>query len=77
MTEDDVLCHDETDRGLAFMLSQLAHPEFPEPLGVIYAVEDREPYERLVHRQVAEAIDKGAGDLHALLHEGDTWEVEE
>ncbi|MHC4769686.1 MAG: 2-oxoacid:ferredoxin oxidoreductase subunit beta, partial [Planctomycetota bacterium] len=34
--EEELLIHDETDRGLAFLLSDLAHPEFPEPLGVLY-----------------------------------------
>ncbi len=78
VTEDDLLVHDETDRGLAFLLSQLAHPEFPEPLGVIYASTEHDTYDRVVHEQVRQAIHThGKGDLHALLHEGDTWVVED
>ena len=78
VTEDDLLVHDETDRGLAFLLSQLAHPEFPEPLGVIYASTEHDTYDRVVHEQVRQAIEShGEGDLHALLHEGDTWVVED
>ena len=57
---------------------RLAHPEFPEPLGVLYKNETREPYDRLVHAQVREAIEtKGRGDLATLLQEGDTWIVED
>ena len=78
IVEDDLLHHDETDRGLAFLLAQLAHPEFPEPLGILYRDDSLPTYEQLVHRQVDEAIEKrGAGDLEALLAEGDTWEVAE
>ena len=76
ITEDDILIHDETDRGLAFLLAQLSQPEFPEPLGVIYCNPDKEPYERLAHQQVNEAINKhGEGNLEKLLHQGDVWTV--
>ncbi len=74
--EKDLLVHDETDRGLAFLLSQLTYPEFPEPLGVIYRAEGREPYERVVERQMQEAAAaRGAGDLRRLIDSGDTWTV--
>ena len=33
---ETVLIHDETNIEQAFLLSQLFHPEFPEPLGVFY-----------------------------------------
>ncbi len=70
--------HDEKDRCLAFLLSQLEQPEFPEPLGVIYASDERDTYEHIVNEQVRRVIDeKGAGDLEALLNEGETWVVEE
>ena len=77
VTEADLQVHDETDRGLAFLLSQILHPDFPEPLGVMYASEEREPYEGVVHEQIRRATAKGEGDLEALLREGETWEVEE
>ena len=77
LSEGDVLIHDETDQCLAFLLSQLTHPEFPEPIGVIYSGESREPYEAVVTAQMREAIEtKGPGDLKALLHEGETWIVD-
>jgi len=76
ITEDDLLHHDETDRNLAYMLAQLSHPEFPEPLGILYRSEDWDSYDHLVAQQVEHAIEsRGRGDLHTLLHEGDTWEV--
>jgi 2-oxoglutarate ferredoxin oxidoreductase subunit beta len=70
--------HDEADQCLAFLLSQLTHPEFPEPLGVIYNGESRDPYEQVVIDQVREAIkEKGPGNLQALLDEGETWEIDD
>jgi len=78
VSEDDLLVHDESDRGLGFLLSQLAHPEFPEPLGVIYASTEQQTYDQVVHDQIREAIESGGeGDLEALLHEGETWVVED
>ncbi len=78
LTEQDMLVHDETDQCLAFLLSQLHYPEFPEPLGVIYCDDTRIPYEDIVLGQVQDAIEaKGPGDLKALLNEGDTWLVED
>ncbi len=77
ITEADLLVHDETDRGLAFLLTELAHPEFPEPLGVIYASDDHQTYERVVEEQVRATIEaRGRGDLEALINEGDTWVVD-
>ena len=78
VSEDDVLVHDETDRGLAFMLTQLAFPDFPEPLGVIYASTEQETYDDVVHEQARQAIEThGKGDLYKLLNEGETWVVED
>ncbi len=77
ITEADLLVHDETDRGLAFLLTELAYPEFPEPLGVIYASDDHQTYERVVEEQVRATIEaRGPGDLEALINEGETWVVD-
>ncbi|MCA9286769.1 MAG: 2-oxoacid:ferredoxin oxidoreductase subunit beta [Phycisphaerales bacterium] len=75
VTESDLLVHDETDRGLAFLLAQLQHPAFPEPMGVIYANEDRDTYEHLAARQLQEAVGDGEPDLKTLLDDGETWVV--
>jgi len=74
--EDDLLFHDETDESLAFLLSRMRYPEFPEPLGVFYNIQD-ECYEDLLDAQVQQAIAKrGRGDLKSLLFSGaDTWTV--
>ena len=76
--EEELLIHDETDRGLAFLLSDLAHPEFPEPLGVLYNSQEHDTYEDVVQGQINNAIEKnGKGDLRTLLHEGETWFIED
>jgi 2-oxoglutarate ferredoxin oxidoreductase subunit beta len=78
IAEDDLLFHDATnpDPALAFILSRMHWPEFPEPLGVFRAVE-RPTYEVLMEQQIAETIERmGEGDLQALMGEGDTWTVE-
>jgi len=78
VTEDDLVRHDETDRNLAFVLSQLQHPQFPEPMGIIYREQTHESYDRLVWNQYQDAVKKrGEGTLAALLDEGETWVVDE
>jgi 2-oxoglutarate/2-oxoacid ferredoxin oxidoreductase subunit beta len=74
---DDLLIHDEKarDPSLAFLLSRMRHPEFPEPLGVFRAV-DQDRYVDLVRKQVQQAIaQKGAGDLQELITGTETWTV--
>jgi 2-oxoglutarate ferredoxin oxidoreductase subunit beta len=75
--EDDLLFHDEkaTEPTLAYLLSRMRYPEFPEPIGVFRAVE-RPQYDQRLNQQVQEAIaKKGEGDLAALFDSGDTWTV--
>jgi len=60
----------------AFALGSLTRPDFPLPIGVFRAVE-KPTYEALLQAQVDDALRaRGAGDLRALLHSGDTWTVE-
>ncbi len=76
--EDDLLFHDEKmeEPSLAYLLSRMRHPQFPEPIGVFRAVR-RPTYEDLVVKQVESAqAARGKGDLEALLNEGETWVVE-
>ena len=76
VNEADLVVHDEHNRGLAFLLAQMTHPDFPEPIGVLYVEQGRQPFARLVHEQINQAIEKdGPGDLAALLSETDTWTV--
>ena len=73
--EDDLLFHDETDRQLAFMLSRLSHPDFPEPMGILFR-EQAPCYEEILTQQVQDAQKaRGIGDLRKLFFSGDTWEV--
>jgi len=74
---DDLLIHDErtAEPSLAFLLSRMRYPEFPEPLGVFRAVE-QEVYDENVRSQNTVAIAKqGAGDLQHLLSGDETWTV--
>ena len=77
ITEDQLLVHDERadEPTLAYLLSRLRHPEFPEPIGVFRAV-DRPCYEQRVSDQIETARERrGEGDLQALFHSGNTWTV--
>jgi 2-oxoglutarate ferredoxin oxidoreductase subunit beta len=78
VSEDDLLVHDERaeEPSLAYLLSRMHYPQFPEPIGVFRALE-RPTYEDLLNDQVAEAVAKaGRGDLEALLNDGETWVVD-
>jgi len=78
ITEDDLLFHDEKaiEPSLAFLLSRMKYPEFPEPMGIFRDVE-APIYDQQVEQQVATAIQKqGPGDFDALFNSGDTWNVE-
>ena len=74
---EQLLLHDEKAQSpaLAFMLSELAFPEFPEPLGVFRAVE-RPCLETDIYEQINAAIKtQGTGDTDHLLGGTDTWKV--
>ena len=74
--EDDLVFHDEKapDPTLAFALSHLRQPEFPEPMGVFRAVEAPR-FEDEVGKQIQTAAAKGRGTLEKLFNDGDTWTV--
>jgi len=76
VTTDDLLCHDEqaVEPSLAYLLSRMRYPEFPEPIGVLRAV-DRPMYDQQLDKQIDEAKAKGEGDLEELFHSGETWTV--
>ncbi len=78
ISEDDLLFHDEkaAEPSLAYLLSRMRYPEFPEAIGVFRAVE-RPVYDERMDNQIAEATEKrGKGDLEKLFSSGETWEVE-
>jgi len=75
--EDDLLFHDEklVEPSLAYLLSRMRYPEFPEPMGVLRCV-DQPLFERDMQAQVDAAIKaKGPGKIEDLLNAGDTWVV--
>jgi len=78
ISEDDLLFHDEKapEPSLAYLLSRMRYPEFPEPIGVFRAV-DCPRYDAALNEQIADARKKkGEGDLEKLFHSGDTWVVQ-
>ena len=76
---DDCLIWDETrsDPAIAFMVAQMAPPDFPTPIGVLRKV-DAAPFESLVVQQIQQEIGRrGDGNLEKLLLAGDVWTVHE
>jgi 2-oxoglutarate ferredoxin oxidoreductase subunit beta len=77
ISEDDLLFHDEKapEPTLAYLLSRMRYPEFPEPIGVFRAV-DAPKYDVELNKQIEFAREKkGEGDLDALFNSGETWTV--
>ena len=73
---DDVLVHDESDYVIASLLSNMSYQtDFPDPIGVLYAVES-ETYEETMVAQINEAIKKKPnGNVQDIINAGDTWLV--
>jgi 2-oxoglutarate ferredoxin oxidoreductase subunit beta len=75
---DDLLTHDEAAATptLAYLLSRMYLPEFPEVFGVFRSV--RKPtYEELLDKQIAENTAKrGPGKIQDLFKAEDLWTVE-
>jgi 2-oxoglutarate ferredoxin oxidoreductase subunit beta len=75
---DDLLVHDEKaeEPSLAYLLSRMVHPVFPECVGVYRAVE-RPTFDGQVNQQIEDAIKgRGRGKLEELFANDDTWVVE-
>jgi 2-oxoglutarate ferredoxin oxidoreductase subunit beta len=75
---DDLLVHDEAaeEPSLAYLLSRMTHPDFPEPVGVFRSV-DRPTFEAQVTDQIDGMIQqKGPGKLDELFRSDDLWTVE-
>ncbi len=80
ITESDLIVHDETDRFLANMYAQMAHPEFPEPMGILYADPSKPTYDQLLYQQLDDAKKDakkkgGRPDLQSLVTGNESWEV--
>ena len=78
ITVDDLLIHDEKaeEPSLAYLLSRMVYPRFPECIGVFRCVE-RPTYDDAVNKQVEDLQrGKGRGKLEDLYASDDTWVVE-
>lgn len=77
ITESDLMVHDETNLAQAFVLSQMFYPEFPEPMGVIYAREDSQSFEMASRAQMDKAREARPDvTLESLVHGSQTWTIE-
>lgn len=77
VAQEDLLMHNEfsPEPSLAYLLTRMRHPQFPEPIGVFRSVE-KPTYSELLLGQVEESIrTKGKGDLRKLYQAADTWQV--
>ena len=75
--EESGVEHDPTveDPAAAFALSRITFETHGKvPIGVFRDVQ-RPVYDELMAGQIDEARGKGAGELEALLHAGDTWSI--
>jgi 2-oxoglutarate ferredoxin oxidoreductase subunit beta len=76
--DDDVLVHDASAESpsLAFALSRVTQETHGgTPVGIFRNIQ-REVYDELMEGQIETAVQKrGAGDLAALLHSGETWTI--
>src|SRR5260221_3960480 len=78
VSKDDLLHHDEKspEPSLAFLLSRMRYPDFPEPLGVFRDVE-HDRYGEIVRQQLTDAVQRqGPGNLQHLITGDETWTVE-
>ncbi len=75
--EAELLVHDahHAEPSLAFALSRLTREtNGATPVGIFRDV-DRGVYDDLMAEQLRAAKERREGDLHALLHAGDTWTI--
>ncbi len=77
VTEGDLLVHDENAESptLAFLLSQMHAPVFPEPIGVFRSV-SRATADDLLQDQIDQLrAQKGPIDLQNVLNGSETWTI--
>jgi len=78
ITEDDLLFHDEkaAEPSLAYLLSRMRQPEFPEPIGVFRDIDAPVFNDRINDQIELDRTKRGVGDLQSLFNSGETWTVE-
>mgnify|MGYP001317894559 CR=1 FL=1 len=71
--KDEIHIHDETDKTLAFLYSQMNEII---PMGVLLKTETDKTYDQAVHEQIAHVKSTSQKkSFKDLLYSGDTWEV--
>jgi 2-oxoglutarate ferredoxin oxidoreductase subunit beta len=78
VAKDDLLVHDEKadEPSLAYLLSRMVYPYFPECMGIFRCVE-RPTYEDVLNKQIDDVVAaRGAGKLEDLFASDETWVVE-
>lgn len=78
ITADDLLIHDERaeEPSLAYLLSRMVYPRFPECFGVFRCVQ-HPTYNDVLNQQIDDLIRaKGPGKLEDMFTSDDTWVVE-
>ena len=76
VSEADILVHDESNKVLAQMLSDLRAPHYPVPVGVIYQSLSPTYISDVYSQRIKVRENKGKPDLNALLRTGHTWTVQ-
>jgi len=73
---EDILVHDESDKNLAMLLSEITYnKDLPVPIGVIYK-EDKPTYDSMLVEQISVAREKKQdADLQYLVSGPNTWKV--
>ena len=70
VAEEELLVHDETNRGLAFLLAELQPPDFPMAIGVLYR-DSAQTFDDAV----LDGVPAAGASLSKLLSSGQTWTV--
>jgi 2-oxoglutarate ferredoxin oxidoreductase subunit beta len=70
----NILLHDETNPMLAQHLAALTFPEYPVPLGVLYAGASPTYEDQLRHLDT-QSRERARGGLEVLLNSGQVWQV--
>ena len=75
--ETDLLYHDESakESTLAFFLSRMRHPQFPEPIGIFRAIE-KPTYNDLLDQQMEHATETVTTPLQEIIKGDESWIVD-
>jgi 2-oxoglutarate ferredoxin oxidoreductase subunit beta len=76
VAEADILVHDEKNAEVAALLAGMRPDNgLPIAFGIIYAIEDKAPYNDLAHEQVDSIKAKRGRSVDDIMREGHTWTV--